>query len=39
VVSSEGGAPEVWEDELGTLRANLSNNCSNRDRYAQVKLK
>jgi hypothetical protein len=39
VVSSEGGAPEVWEDELGTLRANLSNNCSNRDRYAQVKVK
>lgn len=39
VVSSEGGAPEVWEDELGTLRANLSNNCSNRDRYAEVKLK
>ncbi len=30
---------EVWEDELGSFKADLNDNCSNRDRYLALKMK
>lgn len=32
-----GGSQEIWEDELGSYRAELSDNCANKDRYITVK--
>ncbi|MBS1957872.1 MAG: hypothetical protein JST80_00225 [Bdellovibrionales bacterium] len=29
---------EVWEDEVGTLKADISNQCDKKDRYLKVKL-
>jgi tetratricopeptide (TPR) repeat protein len=34
---SQGGG-EVWEDELDSMRATLSNNCDNKDRYLNVQM-
>ena len=27
---------EVWEDEIGSLSANLGNNCENKERYLSI---
>lgn len=37
---SEGGLSgqsEVWEDEVGSFKADVLNNCSNREKYIQLK--
>ncbi len=36
-VHSEDGVEEVWADELGNLKADITDNCGNRDRYLDVK--
>jgi hypothetical protein len=28
---------EIWEDELGSFKANLFDNCSNKDKYLALK--
>lgn len=33
------GTEEVWEDELGTFRADIYNNCSSKDKYLAIKSK
>ena len=33
------GQQEVWADELGTLKANIKNNCSNKNKYVSVQAK
>lgn len=33
--SDEGG--EIWEDELGSFKADLYNNCSSKDKYLAIK--
>ncbi|OFZ54891.1 MAG: hypothetical protein A2428_11745 [Bdellovibrionales bacterium RIFOXYC1_FULL_54_43] len=33
----EGG--EIWEDELGSFKANLFDNCSSKDKYLAIKMK
>ncbi|MEK7692084.1 MAG: hypothetical protein AAB425_13805 [Bdellovibrionota bacterium] len=30
---------EIWEDELGSFKAQLFDNCSNRDRYLAIRMK
>lgn len=30
---------EIWEDELGSFKANLVDNCSSKDRYLALKMK
>jgi hypothetical protein len=29
---------EIWEDELGSFKANLYNNCSSKDKYLSIKM-
>lgn len=31
------GSQEIWEDELGSFRAELQDNCSNREKYISLK--
>jgi tetratricopeptide (TPR) repeat protein len=31
--------PEIWEDELGSFKANLFDNCSSKDKYLSLKVK
>lgn len=31
------GTHEVWDDELGSFKADLFDNCSSKDRYMTVK--
>lgn len=37
--ASELGENEVWEDELGSSKADLFDNCSNQERYLKVKIR
>ena len=37
-LASAEGDTEIWEDELGSFKANLYNNCSSKDRYLALKL-
>lgn len=32
------GTGEIWEDELGSFKADLYDNCNNKDRYLAIKL-
>jgi hypothetical protein len=36
-VAEEGG--EVWEDELDSMKARLTDNCASRDKFMDVSLK
>jgi len=31
--------PEIWEDELGSFKANLFDNCSSKDKYLSLRIK
>lgn len=35
--AGEGRAREIWEDELGSFKVNLYDNCSSKDRYLSIK--
>jgi hypothetical protein len=37
--AGEADEHEIWEDELGSFKANLYNNCSSKDKYLALKLK
>jgi tetratricopeptide (TPR) repeat protein len=37
--SSESNGPEIWEDELGSFKANLFDNCSSKDKYLSLRIK
>ncbi len=37
--STGTGQREIWADELGTLKANIKDNCSNKDRYLALKVR
>ncbi len=34
---AEDGATEIWEDELGSFKADLVDNCSSKDKYLALK--
>jgi hypothetical protein len=36
--ASDDDGGEVWEDELGSFKADVVNNCSSKDRYVSLKL-
>ena len=36
-VRKSGKRTEIWEDELGSLQANLNDNCSNKAKYLELK--
>jgi hypothetical protein len=38
-ISSSDESSEIWEDELGSFKANLFDNCSSKDRYLAIRLK
>jgi tetratricopeptide (TPR) repeat protein len=37
--TTDGNGPEIWEDELGSFKANLFDNCSDKDKYLSLKIK
>lgn len=37
-LASEMELAEVWEDEVGALKADISNNCDKKDRYLKLKI-
>lgn len=38
-VATEGEEVEVWEDELGSFKADVVDNCSSKDKYVALKAK
>jgi len=39
VTTSDEDNGEIWEDELGSFRANLFDNCLSKDKYLAIKMK
>jgi hypothetical protein len=37
--NGDSTGPEIWEDELGSFKANLFDNCSSKDKYLSLRIK